>query len=385
MVPLVPFVDLDHNASTPLHPAVLEACARALRDHGANPASVHSAGSAARAALEQAREQVAALIGARGDEIVFTSGATESNVLALTGVLAPAAGRRAAASAVEHPSVLEPLAGLARAGLERVVVPVSASGRVEPQAVADSLGEELALFTLQLANHETGVVQPVAAIAAAVRERAAAIHTDASQALGRLAVDVHDLGVDLLSGSGHKMNAPPGIGFLYVRRGLALAPLLRGGGQERGRRAGMPNLVGAIGLGVACEIQRREGAARAEAWRTLRDRLWDGLRAKVPGVARTSAEVETLANVLHVHVEGASGEALLAALDLEGVAVSTGAACSSGSTEPSPVLLAMGETPERARQAIRLSVGQGVDAAQIDHVLALLPDLVARVRAAERA
>lgn len=384
MDPLLPFIQLDHNASTPLHPAVLDACVRALRDHGANPASIHAAGSAARAALESAREQVAELIGARGDEIVFTSGATEANALALAGVLAPSSRCRAAASAAEHPSILQPLAALGPFGVEAIVVPVGRSGRVEVEAAAGAVAPGVALLTVQLANHETGVVQPVAKIVSALRDRAAAIHTDASQALGRAPVDVRTLGVDLLSGSGHKMNAPPGIGFLYVRRGLALTPLLRGGGQERGRRAGMPNLVGVIGLGVACEIQRRDGVARAEGWRRLRDRLWEGIRAKVPGVVRTGAGVETLPNVLHVRFAGASGEALLAALDLEGIAVSTGAACSSGSTEPSPVLLAMGEPAERAREAIRFSVGQGVDDAQIGHVLALLPDLVARVRAAER-
>lgn len=380
----IPFVHLDHNASTPLHPAVAEACARALRGHAANPSSVHALGSSARAALERAREQVADLIGARADEIVFTSGATEANALALTGALAEPHGRRALVSAVEHPSVLEPLAALARRGLRVESVSVEGSGRLDPGAVVAALGSGADLVSLQLANHETGVVQPVAEIAAAMAPRAALLHVDASQALGRMPVDVGALGADLLTASGHKMNAPPGIGFLFVRREIALAPLLRGGPQERGRRAGMPNLVGAIGLGVACEIQRREGAARAAAWQALRDRLWDGARAKVPGVTRTGDGVETLPNVLHVVFAGASGEALLAALDLEGVAVSTGAACSSGSSEPSPVLLAMGEPVERARCAIRFSVGQGVDAAQIDHVLALLPDLVARVRAAEQ-
>jgi len=379
------FVHLDHNASTPLHPAVAEACARALRDHMANPSSVHAPGSLARAALERAREQVAALIGARPDEIVLTSGATEANALALAGCLGAPDGRRAVAGAVEHPSVLEPLASLAGAGLCVARWPVAASGRLEPEAAGSILATPPHLVSVQHANHETGALQPVTAIAAAAHACGALCHSDASQSLGRVPVDVGALGVDLLSGSGHKMNAPPGVGFLYVRRGVAIEPLLRGGPQERGRRAGMPNLVGAIGLGLACEIQRRDGAARAAAWAALRDRLWDGLRAKVPGVTRNGDGVATLPNVLAVAFAGASGEALLAALDLEGVAVSTGAACSSGSTEPSPVLLAMGQTPERARSAIRFSVGQGVDAAQIDHVLALLPDLVARVRAAERA
>jgi len=384
MDPLLRFIHLDHNASTPLHPAVVDACARALRDHAANPSSVHAPGSAARAALERAREHVSALIGARPDEIVFTSGATEANTTALVGALGRPDGLRAVAGAVEHPSVLEPLAALARAGLQVAIWPVATSGRLEVSAAGEILSEPTRLVSVQHANHETGALQPVAEIARAARECGALGHCDASQSLGRVPVDVGALGVDLLSGSGHKMNAPPGVGFLFVRRGLALEPLLRGGPQERGRRAGMPNLVGAIGLGVACEIQRLEGAPRAAAWASLRDRLWDGLRAKVPGVTRNGDGVATLPSVLDVGFAGASGEALLAALDLEGVAVSTGAACSSGSMEPSPVLTAMGQTPERARSAIRFSVGQGVDAAQIDHVLSLLPDLVARVRAAER-
>ncbi|HVP29943.1 MAG TPA: cysteine desulfurase family protein [Myxococcota bacterium] len=382
-----PRIYLDHCASTPLDPEVEEACIRALRDHAGNPSSLHAEGAAARSALEQAREQVAALIGARPDEIVFTSGATESNGLALHGLVrgsaeAAGAARRAVTSAVEHPSVAEPLAALEDDGLEITRLAVGADGRLDLASLEAALRDGPALVSIQHANHETGVRQPLAAIAASAKQRGAWLHSDASQALGRLPIDVGSVAVDLLSGSAHKLNGPKGAGFLYVRRGVPLAPLLRGGPQERRRRAGTPSLVGAVGLGAACALARREGARRAAESARLRDRLWEGIVAKVPGVVRHGAATDALPHVLNVEFRDVAGEALLAALDLEGVAVSTGAACSSGSLEPSPVLLAMGVPPARARCAIRLSVGLGVDDAKVDHVLTLLPDLVARIRAA---
>jgi cysteine desulfurase len=374
---------LDHNATTPIRREVLEAMGRAYRDGLGNASSVHAEGAAARAALERARAQVAALIGAEPDEIVFTSGATEANNAALRGALAGAAhGARLVTTAAEHASVDETARALAGRGVAVTRAPVDAEGRLAPDALGAALADPAALCAVLLANNETGVIQDGAAIGALCAERAVLLHLDAAQALGRIAVDVEALGAALLAGSAHKLGGPQGAGFLYVRRGVRLPALLAGGPQERGRRGGTENVAGAIGLGTACELAARELAARAAEWARLRDRLWEGIREKIAGVRRNGAEGAVLPNTLSVELAGADAEALLQALDLEGVAVSTGSACSSGSIEPSHVLLAMGRTPEQARSTLRFSVGTGVDEAQIDAVLARLPDLVARVRAA---
>ncbi|HME72218.1 MAG TPA: cysteine desulfurase family protein [Myxococcota bacterium] len=371
---------LDHNATTPLREEVVEACTRAFRSFG-NPSSTHFEGAAARAELERARARVASLLGADPAEIVFTSGATESNNLALQGALGAGRARsRLVTSRAEHPSVLEPAESLERAGVKVTRLPVDASGRLDPRAVASAVESEATLVSVLWANNETGVLQPLSEIAEAVKARGALLHVDATQAVGKIPVRVDTLPADLLSGSAHKLNGPKGAGFLFVRRGLDLEAWLRGGPQERRRRGGTENVVGIVGLGVACELAERELPERA--WRTaeLRDRLWQGLRAKVGAVRRNASASDVLPNTLNVCFEGAEGEVLLEALDLEGVSVSAGAACHSGSSVASHVLLAMGLSAEEARSSLRFSVGHGVDEAQIDHVLGLLPDLVARVR-----
>jgi cysteine desulfurase len=373
---------LDHNATTPVRDEVAEAMIRVLRELPGNPSSVHAEGAAARAELDRARERVAGLLGAAPSEVVFTAGATEANNTALAGVLARPDGRRhVVATAVEHPSVDAALDALAARGCEITRVPVGRSGRVAASDVAAALRGDTALVTAIWANNETGVLQPIEEIAALARARGAWMHTDATQAVGKHALDP-GLPIDLLSLSAHKFGGPKGVGCLVVRGAVALPPFVRGGPQERGRRGGTENLIGIAGLGMACELARRELTERAARYARLRDRLWDGVASKVPRVQRNGDSEHVLANTLNVTFLDTPGELLLQALDLEGVAASAGAACASGSIEPSHVLVAMGFSKAEARGTLRFSVGHDTDEAQIDAVLARLPDLVARAREA---
>jgi cysteine desulfurase len=374
---------LDHNATTPLRPAVAEAMSRALRDLFGNPSSAHAEGARARAAVEEAREQVAALVGARPREVVFTSGATEANHLAIHGTAAAAgAPPGLVATAVEHPSVAEPISALAAAGRPLARVPVDGDGRLDLAALDSALARPTALCACVWAQHETGVISPVPAVSDRCRERGVPLLVDATQALGRVPVDLARVSIDLLSGSAHKLGGPKGVGFLVVRGERALVPWLRGGSQERGRRAGTVNAPAVVGFGVAAALAAAEGAARASRLSALRDRLWEGIASKVPRVRRNGAPEALLPNTLHVEFEGIAADVLVEALDGEGVAASAGAACASGAAGPSPALLAMGRSAEQARAGVRFSLGAGNDEAQIDRVVALLPDLVARVRAA---
>jgi cysteine desulfurase len=375
---------LDHNATTPLHPAVSKAMARVLREPHGNPSSTHAEGAAAREQVERARVRVAALVGVEPDEVVFTAGATEANNTALRGALRARGGApgHVVCSAVEHPSVDAPLRALEAEGWRVSRVPVGADGRVEASAMSAAVRDDTALISLIWANNETGVVQPVQEVAELARQRGVPFHSDATQALGKLPVDLHETPVDLLALSAHKLNGPTGVGCLVARRGVAWEPLLLGGPQERRRRGGTENVTGIVGLGVACERAREERAERARVGARLRDRLWDGIRSKVAGVRRNGSDRHVLPNTLNVEFEGVAGEVLLQALDLEGIAASAGSACASGSIEPSAVLLAMGRSPESAGASLRFSVGLGNDDSQIDRVLALLPDLVERARGA---
>jgi cysteine desulfurase len=360
---------LDHNATTPLRPEVLEAVTRALAERWGNPSSVHAEGAAARAAVEQAREQVAELVGARPDEVVFTAGASEANNAALAGV-----ARHLVTTEVEHPSVLEPAAALEAGGVRVTRLPVDGDGLVDPDALRAALRPDTDLVSILWANNETGVIQPLAALAAGVRAAGVALHVDATQLLGKLPVEGD---WDLLSASAHKLNGPKGTGCLVCRR--PVAPFLRGGPQERRRRGGTENVAGIVGFGVACALAGKELAERAARAAALRDRLWEALRT-LPGVRRNAAGAPVLPNTLHVELEGVEGDVLLQALDLEGVAASAGAACHSGSVSPSHVLLAMGRTPERARASLRFSVGFGNDETQIDAAAERVRALVARAR-----
>jgi cysteine desulfurase len=375
---------LDHNATTPPREEVVAAMERVLRRAWGNPSSAHAEGAAARAEVEAARAHVSALVGAEPAEVVFTSGATEANHLAIHGLVRARAarGRHLVTSAVEHPSVEAPLEALRAEGFELTRVGVDGDGRVEPDALAAALRPDTILVSLIWANNETGVVQPVEAVADRCRERGVALHVDATQAVGKIPVRLDRVPAELLSASAHKFGGAKGSGFLVVRRGLELEPWLRGGGQERGRRGGTHDVAGIAGLGVAAELAARELAARAAAWSALRDRLWRGIEAGVPRVRRNGSAAHALPNTLNVEFRGAAGDVLVEALDGEGVAASAGAACASGAVHASPVLRAMGRTPEEARASVRFSLGHGVDAEQIDRVVALLPELVARVRAA---
>jgi cysteine desulfurase len=392
---------LDNAATTAPAPEVIEAVRRALEEDWGNPGSAHGFGARARRIVEKARVAVAALIGARPDEIVFTSGGTEANNLAIKGVLEAEKGRGKGllTTAVEHPCVLESARYLMRRGTPVAIVPVDGLGAVSPEDVGKALDSRpgFALVSVMLANNETGTIEPVAEVARRGRERGALVHTDAVQAVGRIPVDVNALGVDLLTLSAHKFNGPKGVGALYVRRGAALTPLLHGGGQEGGRRSGTLNVPGIAGLGAAAELAVSGLAERADRVCKLRDRLEAGILATVGNCRVNGPRVEgakvaadfgdrqtsvaaRLPGHLNVSFTGVEGEALLIALDLTGVACSTGSACSSGSLEPSHVLIAMGLDSKLARGAIRFSLGAGNTDADVDAVLAVLPGAVERLR-----
>jgi cysteine desulfurase len=377
---------LDHNAGAPLRPEAHEAMLAVLGPP-ANPSSAHREGARARSLLEQARADVAALVGARAPDVVFTSGATEANNLALRGVLA-AAGREAGlvTGATEHASVLETGRTLERAGTPLTVVPVDGEGRIEVSDVVDACDARTALVSIGLANGEVGTVAPVGALGAALRPRGIPVHTDAAQAAGRLPIDVATLNVDLLSLSSHKLGGPAGAGALWVRRGTQLQALVTGGPQERGLRAGTENLAAVVGFAAAARAAAGEVEAAGAHMTALTARLWDGLRARIPGVARHGATAgPRLPNTLNIRIPGCAGESLLVLLDLAGVAVSLGSACAAGAAEPSHVLHAMGLGDDAARSALRLSLGPATTEAEIDAVIDLLPRLVRDVRARGRA
>jgi cysteine desulfurase len=373
-------VYLDYNASAPLRPearaAMTEAAARA-----GNPSSAHREGAAARRLVEDARAAVAALVGAEPAEIVFTSGATEANNLALRGTVAGRSGAGIVTTAIEHASVLGTAAALAALGCDAVHVAVDDAGCVATADVVRTCSAATALVSVGLANGEVGVVAPVAEIAAALRGRDVLLHTDAAQAAGRIPIDVRALGVDLLSLSAHKLGGPTGVGALWIRRGRPLHAEMTGGPQERGRRAGTENVVGIAGFGAAADVARRELSAAATRMDALRARLWDGLRASFPDVVLNGpASGPRLPNTLNVTIPGCDGESLVTLLDLDGVAASLGSACAAGSAEPSHVLRAMGRSDAGARHGLRLSLGPGTTAAEIERALEILPRAVAQVR-----
>ncbi len=375
---------LDHNATTPVRDEVVDAMLPLLREQYGNPSSTHAEGAAAKRALDRARDAVAALVGAAPGQIVFTGSATEANNTAIHHALGNGAGGGAVTTTIEHPSVDEPLAALESEARPWVRVEVDESGRVDTAAWQAALSEPRALVVVILANNEIGVLQDLPRLADVAHRVGAHVHVDATQALGKIPVDLQALGADSLCGSAHKFNGPKGAGFLALAEGVQLTPWIRGGPQEKRRRGGTENMAGLVGLGRAAELARLELTERAERSARLRDRLWEGMQEKVPRVRRNGSAEHVLPNTLNVEFEGAAGDILLEALDLEGVAVSAGAACASGSIEPSHVLRALRRTPEQARGTLRFSTGHGNDEAQIDHVLGILPSLVERAREALR-
>ena len=373
-------VYLDHNATTPLDPRVLDAMLPFLRDDYGNPSSLHWFGQRARGAVEEARGRVAELLGADPAEIVFTSGGSESDNAALRGATARAKPPRSGivCTAIEHHAVLNTAKALRDEGRPVAIVRVGEGGAVDLEELAASVSETTALVSVMLANNETGILQPVAEAARLAHARGALVHCDAVQGAGKVVVDVRTLGVDLLTLSAHKVYGPKGVGCLYVRRGTPLAAFVRGGGQERNRRAGTENVAGVVGFGAAAALARESLPADAARVAARRDRLEARLLA-IPG-ARRNGEGPRVPNTTNVSFEGVEAEGLMIALDLEGIAVSTGAACAAGGVEPSHVLRAMGLPPERVESSLRLSLGRATTEPDVDHAADVVAAVVARQR-----
>lgn len=364
---------LDFNASTPVHPQVEAAMHAAAYSYG-NPSSSHWAGIKARAALELGRTRVADFLGCTPQEVVFTSGGSEANNLALKGCFHAARGAspHLVTTAVEHPSVSAPAEFLSRQGARVTYLPVDRRGLVDPEALRRALGPHTILVSIMHANNETGAIQPIAACAAIARDHGITFHTDAAQSVGKIPARVGDLGVDLLSVAGHKLYAPKGVGALYVRAGTALEPLVHGAGQQHGRRAGTENAALAAALGAAC-VLAQAWMPSAPALRALRDEFWQALRATFGGQVTLNGEPEhCLPNTLNVSFAGRDAQTLVAGLSEQGVAVSAGSACHSGRVEVSAVLRAMGVSESAGRGAIRFSLGRETTAAQLREVITRL-------------
>lgn len=373
---------LDYNATSPSAPGVVEAVARAMRDDFGNPSSIHAFGQRAKAAVDQARSEVAALIDADPIEVVFTSGGTESDNFAIRGAfegLAATGRRRVVTTGIEHEAVLNTVRALSTRGAEVIIVPVRRDGIVDPEALGAHVTGDTAVVSVMLANNEIGTVQPVSGVAARCRPHGALLHTDAVQAAGKIPVSVRALGVDLLSMSAHKFGGPKGIGALWIRRGVRLIAQATGGRQERNRRAGTENVPGIVGMGIAARLAR-EALTSTNAIAALRDRLETGILAAVPGTTVNGATDRRVPNTTNISFDGIEAESLLIALDLEGIAVSTGSACSSGTLEPSHVLKAMGLPQAFARNSLRFSLGASTTAEDIDFVIGALPRLVSKLR-----
>ncbi|MGE3844175.1 MAG: cysteine desulfurase family protein [Vicinamibacterales bacterium] len=378
---------LDHNATTPVSPQVADAMVGALTDGFGNPSSVHYFGQQAKTALDRARGAVSRLIGAEPPEVVFTSGGTESDNLAIRGIadVAEHQGRKhLVVSAIEHEAVLSTAKALERRGWEVTRLAVDAAGYVRPGDLEAALRPDTALVSVMHANNEIGTVQPIEALASIAHAHRVPFHTDAVQTVGKLSIRVADLGVDLLSLSAHKFHGPKGAGALWIKRGTRLFATQTGGKQERSRRAGTENVPGIVGLGVAAQlaVERLSHAADITA---RRDRLEQGILSAVADTVVNGGPGPRVPNTTNVSFAGVEAEALLIALDMEGIAVSTGAACSSGTLEPSHVLRAMGLTPHRVQSSLRFSLSHDTTDAEIDDVLRLLPSVVTRLRTLHRA
>ena len=372
-------VYFDNNATTPVLPEVFEAMKPYFFEHFGNASSIHHHGQETRAAVERARESVAALVGCRASEIVFTSGGTEADNLALSGLAQP--GDHIISSTIEHHAVLNSCKHLQSIGCEVTYVPVDGRGLVDPDDIRRALQPHTKLISIMMANNETGVVQPVEEIGRIASEADIYFHTDAVQAAGKILVDVKRIGCDLLSISGHKMHAPQGIGALYVRKGTILQPMLYGGSHERSRRAGTENVAGIVGLGRAAEIAK-QALDKGDLARMseMRDRLEHAILAEVEAAGVNGEGAPRVPNTTNIHFDYIEGEALVIALDLKGLAVSTGAACSSGAIEPSHVLTAMGLRPDHARASLRFSLGKQNTPEEVEFALQLVPQTVARLR-----
>lgn len=375
---------LDHAATTPLLPEVTDAMLATMQGEFGNPSSVHAYGRRARGLVEDAREKVAAAMGAVPAEIVFTGGGTEADNLALKGPLDPVTGSHVIVSAIEHRAVLDTVAWLERQGATVSVIPVGRSGIVDPGDVAAAVTSSTAIVSVMAVNNEIGTIQPIQEVAAAVKavNPSTLIHTDAVQALGNLPVDVHRWGVDLASFAAHKLGGPKGVGALFVRAGIRLTPLIHGGGHERGLRSGTSNVAGIAGFGVAADIAAQEVHEKGSKLLTLRAQLLDGIRRAVPDVSVNGDPVNAIPGTLNVSIPRAEGETMLMLLDRAGIACSSGSACSSGALDPSHVLLAIGTDRALAAGSLRLSMGRATSPEDIACVLEVFPGVVGSARRA---
>ena len=399
-------VYIDYNATTPVDPEVLDAMLPYFSADFANASSIHTPGQRARSAVETAREQVAALIGAKPQEIIFTSGGTESDNHAIFGMVNPALSQDSATphdnvgaqhaapltpgrvprphiitATIEHEAVLNACQAAEKQGVSVAYLAVNQEGLVDPESVERAIRPETVLITIMHANNELGTIQPLEKIGRIANERKVYFHTDAVQSVGKFPVDVNALNVDLLSLSGHKLYAPKGIGALYVRTGTRINQLLHGGHHQRGFRPGTENVAGIVGLGKAAEIAQRDFAIRADRLASLRRKLEEGLLARIPDVRVNASNAPRVPNTANILFAGIEGEALVIALDLKGLACSVGAACSSGAVEPSHVLTAIGLTQEEAKSSLRFSLGRYTTGAEIDFALEVIPAAVAQLRA----
>jgi cysteine desulfurase len=380
-------VYFDYNATTPLAPDVVEALTAATRDIFGNASSVHHFGQQAKAAIDTARSAVAALLNADPSEIVFTSGGTEADNFAIRGAAeaTEVTGRRhLIATGIEHEAVLNTLKALARRGWRTTLIPLDHTGIVSPDRLREVITEDTAIVSVMHANNEIGTVQPIAELAAIAHEHGALVHSDAVQSVGKIAVDVRALGVDLLSLSAHKFNGPKGVGALWIKRGTRMQPILTGGKHERNRRAGTENVPAIAGLGVAARLAASKLASEAARVAALRDRLEEGILSAVSGTAVNGAKTPRVPNTTNISFDRVEAESLLIALDLEGVAVSTGSACSSGTLEPSHVLRAMGLPTHRTQNSLRFSLGMLSTQQEVDRVVEILPRLVEKLRGLTR-
>ncbi|HET7217631.1 MAG TPA: cysteine desulfurase family protein [Vicinamibacterales bacterium] len=377
-------VYFDHNATTPVSPTVAETMTRVLVDEFGNASSIHYFGQRAKGILDDARTAVADLIRAEVSEVVFTSGGTESDNFAIRGVaeaLEPTGRRHLIASSIEHEAVLNTFKALARRGWTTTLLPVDASGIVNPASLEAALTDKTALVSVMHANNEIGTIQPIAELAALAHARGALFHTDAVQSVAKIPVDVKALGADLLSLSAHKFNGPKGAGALWIKRGTRITAILTGGKHERNRRAGTENVPAIAGLGAAASLAGAKMADEALRLAALRDRLEREVLARIANTAVNGARDRRVPNTTNISFDGVEAESLLIALDLEGIAVSTGSACSSGTLEPSHVLRAMGLPTHRTQNSIRISLGAGNTDEQVDYLLAKLPKIVEKLRA----
>ena len=377
----------DYNATTPLAPPVVEAILRTSQTVFGNASSIHHFGQQAKAAIDDARSAVASLLSADPSEVVFTSGGTESDNFAIRGAaeaVEPTGRRHLIASGIEHEAVLNTLRALGRRGWRTTLLPVDQTGVVSPDRLREAIDRDTALVSVMHANNEIGTIQPVAALAAIAHEHGAMIHTDAVQSVGKIPVDVRTLGVDLLSLSAHKFYGPKGAGALWIKRGTRMQPMVTGGKHERNRRAGTENVPAIAGLGLAAALAADHMPGDAARVGALRDRLETGILRGVPGTVVNGAREQRVPNTTNISFERVEAESLLIALDLEGVAVSTGSACSSGTLEPSHVLKAMGLPSHRTQNSLRFSLGTFSTEEEVDRVLEVLPRLVEKLRGLTR-